>query len=184
MTLQEIISRGLMRFFVPPISRNQTVDFKTHLKEAARVLISCPDGKEIFCCSATVAKFANLFPREGLIILCPNVEKYSIEKYKLQQLLNSPIHFPDVTKHSLWSIFKSRTLKQLEQNHFDLLLDLNPHFSLLNLYLCRLLRPPLRIGFAKPHSKRLYNLQYNGKPGTSYGNKLEGLLRLLQSLLS
>ena len=184
MTLQETIGLRLIKLFVHPIPRDDPVDFKTRLKQATRVLISCPTGKEISCHSTIVAKFASLFPREGLVVLCPGSEKYSPEKYRIERLLSYPITFPDIPKHSLWNLVRCKSLKQLNQHRFDALLDLDPDFSLLNVYLCRLLHSPVRIGFTKPHSNRLYNIQYNGKPGVPYAKRLEGLLQLLQSLLS
>lgn len=179
MTLQETIFQGPIRFFMHPFSRNRPIDFKTHLKKTNRVLISCPPGKEHVSCSKAIAHITSLFPGEGLVVLYPDHEEI-----KTHPSPNNAIHFMNISEKYLWNIIRSRALKQLAQHRFDVLLDMDPEFSLLNIYLCRLLRPPVRICFPKPYSEHYYNLQYNGKPNTPYPQKLEGLFQFLQSLLS
>lgn len=179
MTLQETIFQGLIRFFLHPFSRNRPIDFKTHLKRTNRILISCPTGKKYVSCSKAIADITSLFPKEGLVVL------YSDQKgIKTRPSPNNTINSLNISEKNPWNIIRSPALKQLAQNRFDVLLDMNPEFSLLNIYLCRLLRPPVRICFPKPYSEHYYNLQYNGKPNTPYPQKLEGLFQFLKSLLS
>jgi hypothetical protein len=179
MTLQETVFQGLIRFFFHPFPRNRSIDFKTQLKKTNRVLISCPPGKEHVSFSKAITDIVSLFPKEGLVVLTPDREGI-----KTHPSPNNAIHSMYISEKNPWNIIRSPALKQLAQHRFDVLLDMDPEFSLLNIYLCRLLRPPVRICFPKPYSEHYYNLQYNGKPNTPYPQKIEGLFQFLQSLLS
>ena len=194
MKLRDIVEQGIIRFFVYPFHRNEPVDFKTCLKKATHVLISCPAGKGAPSYSTTIKKLTKLFSKKKLILLYPDVEKYSPEKFKIQHVLKYPvcfndtsspaIFFPDISKQNLWNLLRSNSMKQFKKQRFDVLLDLDPKFSLINIYLCRLLHPSIRVSFSKPYSKYFYNIQYNGNPDTQYPDRLQGLYRFLRTLLS
>ena len=184
MTFQETISQHLIRLFVHPISRNRPINFNTHLKKATRILIACPSSEKVTSHSKTISDFTHLFPRENLVVLFPDLESYSPEKHTIQLLIDHPLTFPNLKKQNLYHLLRAQSLKQLAEQPFDVLLDLDPDFSLLNAYLCRLLRPPLRISLSKPYSNAFYNLQYNGKANAPYAKRLERLLQFLKSLPS
>lgn len=184
MRLQEVIARGMIGLFVRPMAGDAPVNFKAGLKKARRVLISCPPGEEIFSNSKVVTDLTSLFPKEGLVVIQPGHEAYSLENYGIQCLLNHPVAFVGVPKQSDWRLFRSRTLRRLSEHRFDVLVDLDPDFSLLNAFLCRLLHPPIRMSFSKNFSRRFYNLEYTGKPGAPYTERLDGFFRFLRSLVS
>jgi len=173
MTLQKTIVPALIKIFVHPVFRNQPVDFKTHLKKANKILISCPTGEKALY---QIPRFIDLFPRKRAIVLhqgssISNTNKYSVISF-------------DTSKQKFWNLIESKLLKQLTQYNFDVFLDLDPEFNLFTLYLCRFLNCPVRIGFSKLHTNWSYNLEYCTKRDLSYEKKLEGLFQFLQSFLS
>ena len=172
MTLQKTILPVLIRFFVHPVFRNRPLDFKTSLKKANKILICSPGGKAYSC----IPKFIELFPKKETIILHQGSSTSNTDKY--------PVIFFDPTKQKFWDIIEPKLLKQLTRHNFDVFLDLDPEFNLFTLYLCRFLNPPVRIGFSKLHTNWSYNLEYCTKKDIPYENKIEGLLRFLESFLS
>ena len=147
-------------------------------------MISCPVKEEVTLHAPTLLKFIKLFPRQNVTVLHPGLKKYNPEQNKIQLALHHPVISPNIPKQNLWSILRSKSLKELTQQKFDVLLDLDPDFSLLNIYLCLRLHPPIRISFSKSKINWIYNFQYNEKPGTPYNDKLTGLLQFLQNLIS
>jgi hypothetical protein len=184
MTVQQTISERIIQYFVHPISKDHPIHFRDHLKKATRILIVCPSDGKITAHSKTISEIIRLFPQQDLVVLVPGSDVNSAEMEKIQLLIDHAIITSNLEKHSLWSLLTSKSLKQLNHHRFEVLLDLNPEFSLLNIYLCRLLHPPVRIAFSKPHSSRYYNVCYNGKPSTSYNKKFERFSAFLKSLLS
>ena len=183
MRLQETIDQGLIRFFIHPFFRNKPIDFRTFLKRATRVLISCPAEEEMDSGGAMIGKYTKLFPRKDVRFLCPDVNNSGSKMSHLKTVMRNSIALPDIPKMSLWSFRRSKSLEQLHEQRFDVLIDLDPDFNLLNVYLCRFIRPSVRVGFSKPFGHRYYNIQYNGSD-TSYAVNLEGLFNFLLSLVS
>jgi len=183
MRLQETIDQGLIRFFIHPFFQNKPIDFRTFLKSATRVLISCPAGEEMDSGGAMFGEYTKLFPRKDVRFLCPDVNHSSSKKSDLNTWIMNSVALPDIPKMSLWSFRRSKSLAQFHEQRFDVLIDLDPDFNLLNVYLCRFIQPPVRVGFSKPFGHRYYNIQYNGSD-TSYAANLEGLFNFLLSLVS
>ncbi|MBN2028618.1 hypothetical protein JW824_00080 [bacterium] len=154
------------------------------MKKENRFLISCPAKEEVLPHASTITNFMKLIPRQNLTVIQPDLKKYNADHDKIQHALDHPVISPNTPKQNLWNILKSKSLKGLVQQKFDVFLDLDPHFSLLNIYLCLKLHPPVRISFPKPRINSVYNFQYNEKPGTPYSEKLNGLLQFLQNLIS
>jgi len=175
----EIISQGIIRVFHANPDKGP-VAFSQHLGKAKKVLLLCPNADLLSNHSKHICDFINLFPKRGLILLLPGVESYDPENYRLQLLINHPILFSELPRQNLWTIIRSSKVKELSQRQFDLLIDLDPEFSLLNAYLCRALRIPLRIGYSKPYSKAFYNFEFEGKENTPYTKKLESLITFLK----
>lgn len=183
MTLREKIGKELVRVFVHPLHPSQPVDYKNSLKKAKRVLIALPTDMESIP-KDTIANFIHLFPRKGLVILNPDHPTRRPEQAEIPPFLNCPVLSPKISRKNPLGLINSKSVKQLCTNSFDVFLDLDPDFSLLNVYLCRALLSPLRISFSKPYSHQFYNLEYKGKFAASYTKNLENLFQLLKSLIS
>jgi len=134
--------------------------------------------------ASTIMNFIKLFPRQNLTVIQPDLKKYNADQNKIQRILNHSVTSPDTPRQNLWHILRSKPLKELVKQNYDVFLDLDPHFSLLNIYLCLKLHPPVRISFPKTRINSVYNFQYKEKPGTPYPEKLNGLLQFLQNLIS
>ena len=184
MTIKCRFEEALLRIFINPHFKNETVDFKARFKDAKRLLISYPPGLEFNECRPMLDVFTELFPRQNLTILHFDEKKYSPQKTHIHRQLYPYLTLPDIPRHSLRSFAKSKSLKTLRQITFDVLFDLDPNFNLLNAYLCRTLKPPLRMGFKKSCSSRYYNIEYNVETNTSYSSKLQGLINMVQSMIS
>ena len=183
MRFQETIDQGLIRFFIHPFFQNKPIDFRTFLRSATRVLISCPAGGEMGSCGGVVGKYTTLFPRKDVRFLCPDVNHPSSKKSDRNTGIMNSVSLPDIHKMSLWNFRRSKSLEQLHEQRFDVLIDLDPDFNLLNVYLCRFIQPPVRVGFSKPFGHHYYNIQYNGSD-ESYAANLEGLFNFLHALVS
>jgi len=172
------IYNGAIRILFYPVFRESPILFKTYLKNASRILIYCPAGDEFFTHSQLIQQLASLFPGNESTLLYTGPKENNKEYPKLLQ-----IHYQPPIKN-IWDLMKSEELKSLTQREFDVLLDLTQDFKLLNIVLCRFMRPPLRIGFSKPNSNRFYNLQYKGKTEAPYREQLIGLYNFLKCMLS
>ena len=184
MALRETIEQGIIRFFFHPFSKDKPIDFKTSLKEASQILIACSPGPQMDEYNVIIDEFIQLFPDKNVTLLLLHSKTKSTENSGRQKLLGNVIHVTDIQKMRLWHFRRSQSLKQLKGKRFEVLIDLDPEFNLLNIYLCRVVQPTIRIAFTKPYSDRFYNVQYNGKPDTPFDKNIEGLLNFLRSLIS
>ena len=175
MTMLENIVMVIIRFFVHPFPDNKPVDFKTYIRSVKHILIICPYGEKEKSFGVSIDQFVNLFPNTKHTIIYP--EKFYSDTIKnINVATSSPVH----TKYSPWKLFNS-AIKSLTLADIDLLLDLDPHFSLLSIYLCRLIQPEVRICLSKKESQHFYNLQFKGKGYSPYPEKRFNLFQLLRS---
>jgi hypothetical protein len=75
---------------------------------------------------------------------------------------------------------KSQVLLSCIKGSYDVLLDLDPEFSLVGFYLARLKSNLFSIGLAKSFSGRYYHILYNGAQDANYEEKLSCLLKVLK----
>jgi hypothetical protein len=184
MTIISRFEEVLIRIFINPHFEDETIDFKSRFKKAKRILISYPPGREFEDCRPMLDVFTKLFPKQNLTILHFDVKKYNPQRAHIHRQLYPYLTLPDIPRQSLMSFAKSKSLKTLRQLTFDILFDLDPNFNLLNAYLCRMLKPPIRVGFKKACSSSYYNIEYNVETDSSYSSKLQGLINMLQSMIS
>lgn len=176
--ITEQLSKQFIHFFINPFSKKKTVDYKILLKNSKRILLSCPAEEEKIDYGASIDQFSNLFSEKTIVIIYPE------EAVKTCKLISHKYkNSPKKIKYNLWYLLCSSVLKQLKRNKYDVFIDLDPNFSILNFLLCRSLMPSLRISFVKPHSKQFYNLCYNYNHTISYSKNRKGLYNFLCSML-
>lgn len=173
----------MIRLLLRPHQRNKTVDFKNALREATRILIFCPTEQTTVSCADQIENLTRLFSGYEIVLLHTEAAGYSPETYRIQNLFDSLVTVSNIPKGNLWKTGRSKEIQQIIDKPFDIYMDLDPDFNLLSLYLCRRLQPAVRIGLTKPHSIHFYNLLYNGKGGTPYKERLEGLYKFLRAVL-
>jgi hypothetical protein len=163
------------------------VDFKKTLKKSSRLLIVMPALENHRILPKTVKTLDAAFPSSRFTWLHPGRgigthpgAPAGAEK----QGLNHPVLFLHLKKQTIGQLKKSQVLSGLAREPFDALLDLDPEFSLVGIYLAKLRQFPLCIGFMKPFSSRYYNIQYKASPEATYDEKLLGLFRFIKSFVS
>ncbi len=184
MTKLDTIEQTLIRFFIHPLIKDETVNFKAHLKDAKQVLLLGFSGKTFKAHRSIIKAFTLLFPKASRTILISDDDERSTKGKKVKKEQNVSIVTMELKRPHLWYLMRSELLKKMRDESYDVLLDLNPNFSSLGAYLCRTLHPPVRIGFMKPTGHRFYNVEYNGDPGGSFPDRLEGLFLFIDYLLS
>ena len=184
MTRLDTIEQTLIRFFVHPLINDETINFTAHLKGAKKVLLLGLSGKTFKAHRSEIKAFTHLFPHASHTILISDDDRRRTKGKKVRNEKNTSIVSIALKQPHLWHLIRSESLKKLTDMPYDVLLDLNPNFCALGSYLCRTLHPPVRIGFMKPNGHRFYNVEYNGDPGALFVNRLEGLYRFIDSLLS
>jgi len=181
MKFQDYFSQWLLRIFLPGMKKDRT-HFKKSIQKASKVLISCPRDMKKGHTEKAVSGLAGLFPRQGVILLYPGFKEDESSGSE-KKISSTPVLIPNLKRQSLWMLMRSAELRALSRRSFDLFLDLDPEFNLMNCYLSRSLKAPVRITFQKPYSQSFYNLVYQPTRGSEYGKQLEGLLKFLKAFI-
>jgi len=178
MTFQETVSQTIIHLLIHPFHLHKPTDFQTALNSAKKVLIICPSVENIPASSELFVRFRDLFNKAKTQLVFPEQTRGDLMDSSLDQAL-----FLEFSKPTLWNCFKSPSLKVIAQKEWDVLLDLDVEASLLTSYLFRLLQPNISIGFQKPYSHRIFNLEHKGKPRDSYPKRLDGLFTFLKQFV-
>ena len=157
----EKIELILIRICIHPFLKGNAVEFKETLRDAKHLLLIWPHGENLKSNRSRIEAFTTLFPKATCTVIQYN------EKNR-----------------NLWRILRSEHIKKYCENHFDVILDLDPHFNPLSAYLCRVLYPSIRIGLTKPFSHWSFNFQYDGRINSTYSHRLDGLFHSIKTLLS
>jgi hypothetical protein len=187
MTLRDSIAEKHVRFFINPFHTPDPVDFKKTLKKSSRLLIVMPALENHRILPKTLKNLDVAFPSSRFTWIHPgrSIGRYPGASAGVdKQGLNHPVLFLHLKKQTVGQLKKSQVLSGLDREPFDALLDLDPEFSLVGIYLAKLRRFPLSIGFMKPFSSRYYNIQYKAVPEATYDEKLNGLFRFIKSFVS
>ena len=178
MTIQETISQTMIHFFIHPFHRHKPTDFQSAFENVKRALIVCPAVKGVPASSELFLRFADLFAKAETQLVFPEDTKGDLLDGLLDRVL-----FLDISKPTLWNCLRSQTLKTLLDKNWDAILDLDVQYSTLTAYLCRRIQPGICIGFQKPYSHRLFNLEYKNKSTDQYAKRLDGLFAFLKQLV-
>ncbi|GEM_PF-3061774 len=184
MAITHSITKNYIRFFVNPGFRDRPIDYRENLKKCRDVLICYPIFDDAIRYSAELSEINSIFSNKNLSIIHFGYDRYTPEKHKLQSLFDHPIKFLDVTRQNLWNIVRSKSIRELSAHSFDLFIDLDIRFNLINIYLCRLLRPAVRVCFSKPYCNHFYNVQYRTSINSPYKEKLKSLTNFFNTLLT
>lgn len=183
MNLFDKLSTFWITTFVNPFLREKPIEFHEQLNNASKILIILPDADLVSANSKSVSQFLQLFSKHAVTLLLPGISSDIPEHGSLELLLDHPVKLSEISKPTLWRVMRSNVIKELKSVSFDALIDLDPAFRIFNIYCCRLLHPSVRITFAKPMSKRFYNLEFEGVQENDYGEKVEKLSDFISHLL-
>ena len=179
MTFQDKMAQGIIHLLFNPFHRHKPVDFHNVLNEANTVLITCPIKDESSITPDILKHTLKLFPGKKCHFICPDDAGTGLADSSGHHILRL-----DFSKHNLWNILRSEVLKKCSEKNWDIFLDLDSEFNILNAYLTRKLQPTLSIGFQKPYSQKFLNMEYNSRSADPYSKKLDGLFNFLQKFLS
>jgi len=175
MKIRDFVQQQMVLLLVQPFSKEKQVEYKSSLKKATRILVLFP-GSELPWLEKTLFSAKSIFPDAAFTVLYTGNAEFRIKKQTdvtLENLL--------LSKETYWTLSRSKRLNPFVKKRFDILLDLNPEYSLLGIYLCRLIRAPIRIGLDKSQSEKFYNFIYRGKTEATYAEKVAGLVQFLRS---
>lgn len=171
------IQEKWIRYFVPPFQRYECVDFKHVLKTAKHILVLLSSVPKEEKDSKVLKSLTSIFPNAQFTFLSlngnvSNPKNLSFAKY--------------VTLFSysnVWQLESSAVLSQVLEKKIDLFFDLDPHFTLVGIYLARRLSPKVSISLVKPYSDVYYTIQYHGDLEKPFSKQWLSFFRFLRSFL-
>lgn len=176
MKIRDYIQQRLILMLVQPFAREKQIEYKSSLKNATRILILFP-ASQWSLLEKHLLSVKSVFPEASITILHTGADSLTLPKQPRTTVENLILR-----KHTYRAFSRSERLNQFIRKRFDIFVDLDPEYSLLGVYLCRLTRAPIRMGLCKPQSEKFYNLLYRGKTETGYNEKITGLMHFLKSL--
>jgi hypothetical protein len=179
MKLRDAIQEKIVRYLTRPFRRSATLEFKKTLKKSARLIVVLPASPAHRIAPRTMRQLESAFPSGRFTFIHPGAPSGSGEAD-----YGRPVLFLHLKKSTVGQIANSQVMSGLNLQSFDTLLDLDPEFSLVGVYLARKTGFPLCIGFAKPHSDFYYNLIFSSGSGGPIDDRVSGLLRFLKSFAS
>ena len=164
----------IKNFFLPKLldarlffikQRGDLTDFFVEIKNVKKILVILP-----------IDRAEEIVAREYL----PGIKEV-FDKAKVSTLDLSSLHRIDTN----WlGVPNQKYLSKIEDEKFDLLLDLNGHHDRLCAYLCALTAAPMRMHISEGKFDKIYNLHFRipgGAPlGTRYQNFLTYIRRMRQ----
>jgi len=175
MSSENILAERLVFFLVHPLTREKPVEFNKQLLRSQRVLISLPGVLDASARKSVAEAFADLFPEKKITL----IEETSGNDAGSSSILPVVIRREERTFRQLW---KSPAVGRIKDEGTDVFIDLYSDFSLLGIYICRLLHPAVRITFPKPFSRRYYNLEYCSKQKDDMEKKIRNLINFLSGV--
>jgi hypothetical protein len=142
--------------------------------------VAIPDEKKIKEAETKLRSIIGLFSGKRVLLIQCRPEPDS-ENTNRKRLGHRRIMRYDLKNENYWTLLRSSFIQEIKKSNFDIFLDLDPAFKMTNVFICRSLNPPLRIGLTKPNSEPFFNLLF-GRENASYEEKLEGLNDFLKTL--
>lgn len=129
--------------------------FTDAVKRARSAMVVMPLGRAHSELSRPLLQFVqNRFHGGNLTVIVPE-ESRPVVQY-LQRCDVIHLHNDDIGSFALP---KKKIVRRIQQNEYDLVLDLNLEFSLAAAFLCKASRSRLRVGFATEYADTFFNLQ-------------------------
>ena len=179
MYFQYRIQEKWIRFLIHPFWKPGAIDFKKALKKASRILVVLPSSSSNRIYSKILKQIEGVFQGSHMVFIDPG----SVPQTENQQLSHAILYL-HMKRQTFRQLRKSHVLTNFSRETYDMLLDLDPDFSLVGFYIARLNRLSLTAGFSKPCSDRYYNIQYKGSAESTYEEKCLGLIRFLKAFTS
>lgn len=172
MTHQFGMQERLLRLLIHPFHRAKPVSFSTSLSSAKTVLIFLPTGVQAKEAKKLLEKSETIFTGRKLLFVCNEGDKqtYGDRAIPINQ---EEIHILNMGKLPVISTLAGETI--------DLIIDLCPDPELINFYICRRFRPPVRAGLRHALSARYYNLEFTPNPAKSTGENAMDMLSFLST---
>ena len=144
---------------------DRIMNFTGALTRSRRALVIFPesalDGEAV---STFLRYLLRKFSSEGMMVMIRDDQLFAMASAPMLKTLTYSAH--DINK---WFVPRHELLQKMENNNFDVALDLNLNLSLTCAFLCKASNAPLRISFLKKNGDQFYNFQLKTK-GTA-GNK-------------
>ena len=135
------------------------MNFTDALTRSRRALVIFPesslDGESV---STFLRYLLRKFSSEGIMVMIRDDQLFAMASAP-------PVKTFTYTERDVnrWFVPRRELLRRMENNNFDVALDLNFHLSLTCAFLCKASNAPLRISFAKKNADQFYNFQVKTK---------------------
>lgn len=171
------IQEKWIRYFVPPFRGSESVDFKHTLRTAKEIFVLLSSGHEEEKDHRVLKSLMSIFPNAHFTFLSLNSSVPKSKSLSSASFIFLPPH------STIWQLQSSKVLSQVLQERIDLFFDLDPHFTLLGIYLARRLYPKVSVSLVKPYSDVYYTVQYHGDWKMPFPKRWLSFFRFLRVFL-
>jgi hypothetical protein len=173
MNFYQAIQELLIRFFIHPFHKPETISYKTAFQKARSAIVICPDINLLGPIHDKMSKIFSRMKTTYVIALSRNQVPEQIP-------LKAPVYF--IPHYSLFKIGRNEHYSALKNQSFDILLDFSQKPLVLSMLLSRKLLPGLSFGLKKEYSQNYYNLQYSIDQSQSPDRQLKSIFEFLEKI--
>lgn len=161
--IKALLLEKYLKFNLKSAKKNDKLcDFSEELKSIEQILVIKPinsiDDKSL-------QSFIS-----GLYNIYPNIQVSTFTRSSLRK-----------TDINWLGVPNNQYLKNIQEIHFDLVIDLNIHHDTICSYLCKLSGAPLRLNLKSGHYDHIYNLHIKTNSNTEIDDELQNILRYLKT---
>lgn len=173
MKITQQMQEFFLRYFYHPFPKWEQTSFQGNIKEAKNILVYCPNQSSI---TEYRKQLNKVFKRCFINII-----------YPISSATKAITHTKNFQSYpvSSGSIIKTHRLSQFDkliQKQYDLFIDLDPDPNLVNMYLCRMLRPGVSIGYEKAYAKFYYNFLIHSTASLPAPDRLKTICRMISCM--
>jgi ADP-heptose:LPS heptosyltransferase len=155
-------------------NHDRIMNFTDALRRSRRALVIFPESSLDGEMASTFLRYLlRKFSSERMMVVIRDDQLFAMASAPPLKTLTYSVR--DINK---WFVPRRELLQRMENNNFDVALDLNLNFSLTSAFLCKASNAPLRISFVKKNSDQFYNFQVKTK-GNSNKYSYRSLLKCL-----
>jgi hypothetical protein len=161
--IKKILLEKYLDFNLKSARKNDKLcDFSKKLKSIAQILVIKPKNS---IDNKSLQTFIS-----GLYNIYPNIQVSTFTRSSLRKIDVNWLGVPN-----------DRYLKNIQEIHFDLVIDLNINHDTICSYICKLSSAPLRLNLKSGHYDHIYNLHIKTNSNAVIDDELQNILRYLRS---
>ncbi len=156
-------------------NHDKIMNFTDALSRSRRALVIFPESSlEGESASIFIRHLLRKFSSERMMVVIRDDQLFAMSSAPPLKTLTYSMQ--DINK---WFVPRRELLQRMENNKFDVALDLNSKLSLTSAFLCKASNAPLRISFVKKNGDQFYNFQVKTKGNSGDKYSYRSLLKCL-----